>query len=227
MSESITLPEVRTHLTMKSENGKTGAMPVSTSGAQTCPVSCPLASRGCYAKHGPMRLHWNHVTAGTRGETWSDFLATIAALPAGTLWRHNQAGDLPGRGDTLDIPALAALAAANSGKHGFTYTHKPLRSRAEKTAVKKAVAQGFAINLSADNLAEADALAALGIAPVVVTVPTFADMPKATPDGRPLVPCPQQTSAVPCAQCMLCAKPWRKTIVAFAAHGTGKTAITW
>jgi hypothetical protein len=69
-------------------------------------------------------MHWDKVTQGERGLDWAEFLAEIKALPRHQLWRHNQAGDLPGVGDSLDVAKLAELTKANKGKNGFTYTHK-------------------------------------------------------------------------------------------------------
>jgi hypothetical protein len=99
-------PEMQVHITMKSANVKTGPIPVSTSSADTCPGSCPFKKQGCYADSGPLALHWAKVTAGDRGMQWSEFCDVIAALPAGQLWRMNQAGDLPGAGETVDPVAL-------------------------------------------------------------------------------------------------------------------------
>ena len=102
------------HLTPKSKNAKTGPIPVSMSSDVTCPPSCPFNSGGgCYAATGPIALHWKKVSSGDRGMNFADFCDTIASLPDGQLWRHNQAGDLCGAGDTLDVPALDKLSEAN------------------------------------------------------------------------------------------------------------------
>ena len=213
------------HLTLKSRNVKTGPIPVSTSTALTCPTSCPFnhANRGgCYAEFGPLALFWHKVTAGETGSDWSDFCDSIAALPDGQLWRHNQAGDLPGAGDTLDITAFDQLVTANQGKRGFTYTHKPLATQAERDAIAHANASGFTVNLSANTLAHADELAALGIAPVVAVVPIDQTQNTVTPAGRKVVICPAtQRDDVSCASCGLCAR-LRDAIVGFPAHGPGK-----
>ena len=100
------------HLTKVSSNRKTGRMPVSTSSASTCPASCPLR-KVCYAKHGPLALHWAEVSSGSRGVSFNEFLELVRSLPAGQLWRHNEAGDLPGQGDTVDTEKLSALVAAD------------------------------------------------------------------------------------------------------------------
>lgn len=210
------------HLTLKSRNAKTGPIPVSTTTRATCPDSCPFKANGCYAESGPLAIHWRKVTQGL-GMSWQAFCDAIESLPAGQLWRHNQAGDLPGQGETIDRDALSALVQANKGKRGFTYTHKPLTA-GNQQAIKDANEQGFTINLSANSLAHADKLASLGIAPVTVVLPH--DAPTATqytPQGRKVVVCPATyRDNVSCASCKLCAVRDRDCIVGFPAHGTSK-----
>ncbi len=204
-------------LTMKSGNAKVGPIPVSTSSEDTCPPSCGMY-RECYAKMGPLRIHWWRVTDGKRGVEWAEFCDQVAALPDGQLWRHNQAGDLPGTGNALDAKALAKLVKANRGRRGFTYTHKPLATKAERAAVAKANAAGFTVNLSADDLHAADRLAGLGIGPVVVVLPSTQLTNTTTPEGRNVVVCPAYTHGVTCEECQLCQRQTR-AIVGFPAHG--------
>jgi len=213
---------VRYHLTLKSSNEKTGPIPVSTSGAQTCPTACPFQKNGCYADGGPLAMHWAKVTAGARGDGFATFCARIAALPAGQLWRMNQAGDLPGAGDAIAPAAMRKLVAANRGRRGFTYTHKPMRTLQNRRAVQHANAEGFTVNLSANNLQHADELSALGIAPVVVVLPAEASANTVTPSGRKVVVCPAtQRDDVTCATCKLCANnSATRPIVGFPAHGS-------
>lgn len=196
---------MRYHLTMKSRNAKTGGIPVSTTSADTCPACCPFNTAnkgGCYADAGPLRINWKAVTEGRRGTDLEGFCAAIAALPEGTLWRHNQAGDLPGEGDTLDIEALFSLTDANRGRRGFTYTHKPLRSGYERAAVRAANIDGFTVNLSANNLQHADELADLNVGPVVAVLPSNQNTNTRTPAGRKVVVCPAtQRDDVTCASC--------------------------
>jgi hypothetical protein len=232
----------RFHLTARSANAKTGPIVVTTSTAKTCPPACPF-SRTCYAKGGPLALHWRAVTTGERGAPWRRFLADLRVAldqaPRGQVWRHNQAGDLPGAGDRIDAAALEGLVAVNAaaGARGFTYTHKPLipadapagaagaaLARANLDAVVAANAAGLTINASANNLAHVDALAdaLAGRAPVVVVVAADAPETIATPAGRKVVVCPAQTRAgVTCATCRLCSRADRKVVVGFRAHGTG------
>jgi hypothetical protein len=209
-------------VTRKSRNSKTGDIPVTTTSEETCPHACPLKANGCYAEAGPLAILWRKVTAHKMGMAWDAAMAEIAALPQGTLWRHNQAGDLPGIGDDIDVVALAALVKANRGKRGFTYTHKPL-SGGNGGAIAAANAMGFTVNLSANNLAHADELAASNVGPVVVVLPADATRATVTPEGRKVAICPATISDnVTCKTCGLCAIANRKAIVGFPAHGASK-----
>lgn len=217
----------RVHLTLVSRNVKTGPIPVSTTTAETCPDNCPFKAKGCYAKGGPLAIHWRKVTEGKAGMEWDSFCESIAKLPKGQLWRMNQAGDLPGENDTLDTIALGQLVQANRGKRGFTYTHKPLDTHNERLAIKRANEQGFTINLSANNPTHADSLYDLGIGPVVTVLPESQVENSVTPAGRKIVVCPATIrDNVSCATCGLCQKVNRDCIVGFPAHGNGRKAAS-
>lgn len=212
------------HLTAKSSNVKTGPIPVSTSSRDTCPITCSLRKNGCYADSGPLALHWDKVTTGERGMGWMEFCATIEALPVGTFWRHNQAGDLPvmSNGKTISALKLAVLVSANEGKSGFTYTHHDATIPENAASIKNANEKGFTINLSAESLTHADKLADMDIGPVVTIIDT--DMPRTmhTPKGRKVITCPATyKDNISCATCHLCGKQ-RETIIAFPVHGTSK-----
>ncbi len=204
---------------MVSTNSKVGPIPVSYSSAKTCPDSCPLRGAGCYAELGPGASHWKRVTSGERGMPWTDFLAAVRKIPKNQVWRHNVAGDLPGDGDTLDAQATYDLVRANLGRRGFTYTHKPMTPTAQ-LAVELANKNGFTVNLSANNIAHADELVALGVGPVVVVLPKDAPTTQVTPGGNTVVVCPAETNDVSCSQCQACAVPGRKSIIGFRAHGS-------
>lgn len=217
---------MRVHLTLKSRNVKTGPIPVSTTTAASCPNACPFKAKGCYAQGGPLAIHWRKVTEGLGGMGWSEFCDAIEALQDDQLWRHNQAGDLPGEADEIDIVKLAKLVEANRGKRGFTYTHKPMTVE-NAAAVRAANDAGFTINLSGNNPAHADELLATGAGPVVTVLPQrVEDAPTHTPNGTRIVICPAVTrDDVSCATCGLCQRVNRKVVVGFPAHGsTAKAA---
>lgn len=223
------------HITPVSSNQKTGAIPVTTTEQDTCPPACPLRL-SCYAKSGPLALHWAAVSRHDRGLPWGEFLPALTETLRKTfapVWRHNQAGDLPGKGNRIDRALLMSLVRAATAPgikaRGFTYTHKPCvpgagvpasTARANLQAVQSALADGFTVNLSADTLAHADALAATGM-PVCVTVPEETPETFRTPGGLKGVVCPAQTrEGVTCATCRLCSNPRRTVLVGFRYHGT-------
>ena len=217
---------MRIHLTAISSNVKTGPIPVTTSESSTCPTECPFRDGSCYAKNGPLAIHWNKVSSGERGDSVDALSKQIKAFPRGQVWRHNQAGDLPGIGNAIDSGLLSKLVAANKGRRGFTYTHKPCEGReyaSNRDAVKAANANGFTVNLSANNLSHADNLASLNIGPVVCVVPQATPDVFFTPQGRKGVICPaQQRDDITCANCQLCQRVNRSVIIGFRPHGTSK-----
>ena len=213
---------MQAHITMKSANVKTGPIPVSTTTRDSCPADCAMKSE-CYAASGPLALHWAAVSAGQRGTDWPTFTATIAQLPDGQLWRHNQAGDLPVAGGTVDPVKLGQLVAANAGKRGFTYSHH--RDAASIAWIRHANQWGFTVNLSANDLIDADTLADHQAGPVVVVLPSTTTANTVTPAGRPVVICPAtQRDDVSCATCQLCQRQ-RSAIVGFPAHGSRHRVI--
>lgn len=215
-----------------SGNAKTGPIPVSTTGRQSCPDACALKAKGCYASYGPSALHWKKVTEGERGKPWDEFCKDVRALPKGQLWRHNQAGDLPGQNNVIDRTDMLALIAANKGKRGFTYTHYPVTDFSNGTdqinaaMVMLANESGFTVNLSGNTVAMADELYSLGIAPVVTILPRDAENVSYTPKGRKVVACPAEKSdKVSCSTCALCQDNKRDYIIGFRAHGTAKKHV--
>lgn len=219
------MSEYRVHLTRVSRNSKTGPIPVSTSEAATCPPMCAQHDT-CYAKFGPGMIHWQLVSNGVRGD-WKTFLDEVRRLPRGQLWRHNQAGDLPGDGVLIDTGALTKIVGANKGKRGFTYTHYPM-TEANIAAVEAANARGFTVNISCDTIAQSDALIGKISAPKAVVLASTEERKSfRTPGGEKVVVCPatykEHTS---CATCAICydSSP-NRAVIGFPAHGTKKRVI--
>jgi hypothetical protein len=151
----------------------------------------------------------------------------VAALPEGQLWRHNEAGDLPGRGSVVDSSKLTELIDANFGRRGFTYTHK--WSLDTHNIISLANRQGFTINVSCDSFEDIDRIRAAlkgRRLPLVVVVPSDHPQFSETPGGSKLVVCPNETTGITCAECELCANPNRNSIVAFRAHGQSAARVS-
>lgn len=218
------------HLTLVSMNKKTGPIPVTVSEENTCPDACPFKKESslCYAKLGPLRLHWNKVSEGKRGMDWKSFLAAIKKLPNHILIRHNAAGDLPGNNNSINSNMLKELVAAFKNKKAFSYSHKPVLDGQEnsetisnnRAAIKHANENGFTINLSANSPEHADKLMALKIAPVASIVNSEQKKNFVTAGGNRVVICPATIrDNVSCSRCGLCQKANREYIIGFPAHG--------
>lgn len=216
-----------------SGNRKTGPMPVSTSNSNTCPDACPIKLKGCYAKYGPTGMAWRNVDSGKAKEAveWPAFIRKVKALSTGSLWRHNQAGDLNGDGVMIDGPKMRDLIVANGLKRGFTYTHYDVLSNTFEAhtnalLIQDANVKGFTVNLSGNDIAHADKLKALNIAPVVVIMPRDAAKVTVTPEGNKVVICPaENTDKVTCLKCTLCQDAKRDYIIGFRAHGTAAKTV--
>lgn len=204
------------HFIQSSSNRKTGPIPVTYSERETCPPSCAHYRTSCYAEDFYTRLSWDKV--GQRGGDIDALALNISRLPDGQLWRMNVAGDLAGEGENVDAYALGRIVAANIGRNGFTYTHK--KSAEAIKWSKHATDWGFTVNLSADDVGEADTLAETGL-PVVCIVPIDTPKHSKTPAGRAVLVCPAQTlDHMTCALCGLCQRADRKQIIGFRAHGS-------
>ena len=223
---------MNTALTLVSSNAKTGPIPVSTTARTSCPATCPLAGDGgCYAEAGYYtRMHWDAVTAGTRGLPVADFIAAVARLKPGSRFRHNVAGDLWHEAGVIRGDLLRKLADAAKGLTGWTYTHH-LRTATNVAAIRSAIRRGFTVNLSTEVRSEAAKLAKRGLPTVCVVE---ADAPaKFEHNGVTFRQCPATFEGSPtqCASCgggtPLCARSDRDFVITFPVHGgRAKTAAT-
>lgn len=206
------------HFARVSRNTKIGPMPAVMASQHTCPLTCGMLGKGCYAEGGHQGIHWRKVTAGTAKNLldFEQLLSQIRALPRKIRWRYGTAGDLPpAAADTL------RLADANAGRDAIVYTH----GRDFET-YREAGRRGLHINVSADSPAQADELP-LDVS-VVCVLPAGQRRPSRTPAGREIAVCPATFSeSVTCSTCNLCsrARP-RGVIVGFPAHGSRKRMVS-
>ena len=210
-----------TKFVARSTNRKLGPMPAAYVEKETCPPVCPLRGAGCYGESGPVSIHWKNTKT-----PWRAFLGSVKAIPAGILWRYAVAGDLPGKGNSINTAKLWQLVHANGESRGFTYTHKPLSELYKQTVKRINEKTPFTINLSADSLHEADRKAAWNVGPVTVVVPSNTTLATSTPQGRSVMVCPASYNPqINCQSCRICATAKRDFIVGFPAHGTRKKLI--
>jgi len=229
--------ELEMHVTLnpKSGNRKVGPIPVSTTEEDSCPNECPLKGTDCYARFGPLGMHWRKIGPDGRGDNWTAFCNRITKMVAGQLWRHNQAGELPklendsDGPDRLDAAKCFELSEASEHTKGWTYTHyNPIVLSNAAVIGEMNSVNGMTVNLSADSLNEADEYAALDIGPVCVLLPRDAPtVGNKTPNGLPIVTCPAQTNEdMSCDKCRLCQVRDRKSVVGFLAHGTASKRLS-
>ena len=216
------LSSLRFHLTPKRSNAKTGPVAVTTSSRATCSPTCPFFQNGCYADGGPLRFHWDKVSRGERGKPWRDHLADLAALPAGSQLRLNQAGDLPATDGKISRLYARALAAAVRHLKAWTYSHHKL-TPSNLQILRFLNRQGLTVNCSTETESAADAAVAAGLPAVLAVNSEESRAQWSTAAGNRVIVCPaQQRDGVTCSDCMLCHKRGRRVVVAFLAHGNGK-----
>lgn len=207
-----------------STNSKTGPMPVTRTDKTSCPDACPLKNNGCYAGAGHSNIHWSKLD--NSGLKLAELVAKIKQLPIGTIWRHNEAGDLSHTGDfkTICKDTLTKIVKANSKKNGFTYTHYALTPE-NIDSLQYANKNGFTVNVSANNAEELDYAVSNGL-PSVMIVDENTPNKFTTNGGNKVIICPNQLKdKITCSECGLCQKRDRKFSIAFIVHGIGKKKV--
>jgi hypothetical protein len=226
------MAEHRYGLTRSSANKKTGPMAVSMTDRSSCPDACPMREKGCFANGWPLSLHWDRLPE--TGLTQKQFERALRKLPWYSLWRHDQAGDLPGEGDNIDREALLGIieAADSRGVKGATYSHKPLEHGDNLAILREIRVRGLVVNVSANSPAHLDQL--MRLAPdleYAALIPEEAGKVTLTEDGNKIVWCPAQWMKLKgvkltCADCgngrPLCWRRDRNYAIGFKAHGPWK-----
>lgn len=219
------------HYSASSQNSKTGQIPVIMSSSDTCPDACSFKKGfSCYAKFNFLGLHWRNLDKKKIGGSFTELTLKIKNIPQDQIYRLNQAGDLPGINNKINFKLLKRLIKANNNRKVLAYTHKLVlgdsaTAKKNRKYIKYANLNGFNLNLSADNLKDADRKANLKIGPVTVVVPSNSPNTLFTPKGRKVIACPAQYRDLTCADCQLCSKN-RSAIISFKAHGTAKKKVS-
>lgn len=218
--------------TLKSGDKKTGCIPASYYPRYTCPIACPLRKSLCYGEYGNTRIHWDKLNRGECGIPFNVFLDRVDALPKDTLWRSAIVGDFPRGKHANEIGKRAyRIVDASKGKRGYAYTHYPLNTN-NKQFFNYARSNGFAINLSTNNIKHALELKQKTDIPIVTIVPSTWKESQYTNGIRFLV-CPntlglvskRTNKPVQCVDCRLCAKVERDSVICFPAHGVRKNQL--
>lgn len=211
----------KTLVVLDTGNSKTGRSTVTYRTQDTCPTSCAFYMAGCYARGRIFAVPEHHGTVDDGAYT--AVRALVNLMPAGRLMRANVSGDVLDDTGELDrgyVDALSHVATERPDVDVFTYTHAWRQLSPD-------LAPNVTVNASTETAAGIEAAAAAGW-PTVVTVPEHdpESLIGQTIAGRKVVQCPAQTKGLTCEQCRLCARPNRKSTVAFVAHGSGKAIVS-
>lgn len=211
-----------THLVARTNNRKTGPLPVTYRRMSTCPSDCPFLPTGpiggCY---GTGRLFSSAERRSTdldvEAATWR---VRLDMEPGVRYLRDRVVGDVLNARGALDrtyIRGISRVARFN-GLVPFGYTHAWRRfTPADVEFLRR---QGYAMSASTETHEGVVEALATGLPVVLVDD----DAPEgARVGGRRLVTCPAQTRGdVTCASCGLCARPDREVIVRFRTHGVAR-----
>ena len=225
------------YLNPMSGNGKTGPIATLKTSANTCPDSCAWKKDGCYAKYGPITIHWRKIN--DVGVQLMTVCRQIRRLSRDEMLRLFEAGDCPGDGKyNLYKDACIKLATACSRLVAFGYSH--YRPNKHNLPIFQEMNEHCTINLSADSLEQADELFKSGL-PVATIIPKGAPASFYTEGGNKVVRCPFEQvierdekgkpSRRKVKNCMSCGKGSRKGplcswknrdfMIGFSAHGSG------
>jgi hypothetical protein len=208
---------VKTLVVERTTNAKTGPMAATYRTADTCPGSCPLRDAGCYARGRIFGIPARHGTEATA--SYPEVRALASNLRLGGMVRANVSGDVLAEDGRPDYPYLSALSHVATERPDvavFGYSHA-------WRSISPGIAPGVTLNASCESAEEIATATAHGWPTVTTAVDASDPIIGSTIAGRRVIICPAQTrDSVTCSTCRLCARPARRSTVAFLVHGSGK-----
>ena len=110
-----------------SKNVKTGPVSATYAPVQTCPSTCPLKDKGCYAQSGKCAIHFRNISKNADNMKIVE-IATSEALAidslAGVLpLRLHVTGDCPDNESAMIVSAACERYMERSGQPVWAYTH--------------------------------------------------------------------------------------------------------
>lgn len=209
-----------------SHNKKTGAMPVTSTSSNSCPVSCGLYN-DCYGKSSYTRIQWDKLDK--KGIDFNQLCNLISSLRKNSPIRFNVVGDLSNNNGVVDSVKLIKLAniVKNRALDMILYTHLELFYLNVK-AFQLAFSKGLNINISCETIEKAKKALNYGLNAVIV-LPIGSINKVLKVDNLVIVRCPNEYNAkIQCVNCMLCSKNRveKRVVVAFTAHSTTKKRLS-
>jgi len=205
------------HIVAQSSNSKTGPIPVTYRGKDTCPTSCPFLDNGCYGDGRIFALAHKFRQSITldRARQILDKRKESARY-----LRDRVVGDILTPAGKVDWQYLTAISllGRQAGLTVFGYTHawKLLRKR----DVSRLAKLGYVMNASCETEREVSRAVALGMPTVI----TNGEIPEGEIiAGKRMITCPAQVrDGITCATCGLCAKNDRTVVIRFIPHGPSR-----
>ncbi len=199
---------MKTHVTLRSSNAKTGPLAVTYRTQESCPTTCAFFENGCYARG---RIFGIARKFGRDDLNKIHELATT--LDPGQGLRLNVSGDFLTDAGDLDqeyVDVVNALVRARPDVRVIAYTH------AWRTLDPSSFA--FGVNASCETTADVAEARKKGWGTVMVDGPEGEIVA-----GTRVVRCPAEyRDDTTCASCMLCSRtPDLPTTVSFRTHGAG------
>ena len=208
-------------------------------------LGVPARPGACYAYNraaaGRAPSPMDMADRGQAGEgipaEWSRPVGAAGALPSDTAVRLCVSGDLlrPESGPDGSIRMVLDRAFVESVDRIATdrpdirrrgilaYTH----AWRDIGDARQAFRHGWAPQASCDSIADTVKARALGYAPVLTLPESDPDqvIGSTIPGAGRVIPCLSQARDIACADCMLCARPERPSVVAFTAHGATRSRV--
>jgi len=209
-----------------SHNKKTGAMPVTSTSSNSCPLTCGLYN-DCYGKSSYTRIQWDKLDK--KGIDFNQLINLINSLRKNSPIRFNVVGDLVNNDGIVDSTKLIKLAntVKNRALDMIIYTHLELCYLNVK-AFQLAFSKGLNINISCETIEKAKKALNYGLNSVIV-LPMGSINKVLKIDDLIIVRCPNEyNSKIQCVNCMLCSKDRikKRVVVAFTAHSTTKKRLS-
>lgn len=199
----------------------------------TCPDSCELKNKGCYAQTSFVGMINNRMNRRARQGSPLDLARAEAKaidqsydggpVPAGRSLRIHVSGDSRLWAGTRIINKAVGRWKNRGGGDVWSYTHAWRH-------VSRELWSNVSILASIDKVEDVPAARAQGYAPTLVVDEHISDKAYTLPGSDvKWIPCVQQTRGVGCTDCRLCFNADRlfeKNMgIAFAAHGVRKNEI--
>jgi hypothetical protein len=205
-----------------SSNAKLGKVSATYAAQQSCPSDCPFLNSGCFAENGftggfiTKRLNRHLPDDITPEQIAAEEAAAIDRLTGDRDLRLHVVGDSRMLNGTRRIADAARRYIARGARRVWTYTH------AWRTVPRFAWGP---VSVLASCETEDEVLAARARGYATAMVVLVHDSEKLYGLGRTkLLPCPQETRGVSCADCRLCMDDRRlfaeNITIAFAVHGS-------